>query len=72
MSSGSRAGSIRSSIDNLKPSRPKAEDEFEILCNDTLLPLGMSLAAVRQYVWRQGTELVMYYRKKKMIAAAGQ
>ncbi|KAF9552075.1 WD40 repeat-like protein [Agrocybe pediades] len=72
MSAGSRAGSVRSSFENTKPSRPKAEDEFEILCNDTLLPLGMSLAAVRMYVWRQTTELVMHYRRKKVMAITGQ
>ncbi|KAG5647852.1 hypothetical protein DXG03_007776 [Asterophora parasitica] len=43
---------------------PRAEDEYEILCNDVVLHLGMSLLAVRQYVWRQSTELVMYYRRK--------
>ncbi|KAF4578770.1 hypothetical protein EYR36_000577 [Pleurotus pulmonarius] len=46
------------------PTRPKAEDIYEILCNDVLLPLDMCIAAVRQYVWRQAGELVMHYRKK--------
>ncbi|KDR71860.1 hypothetical protein GALMADRAFT_253641 [Galerina marginata CBS 339.88] len=67
---GSRSGSIRLSIDGEEPpraSRPRAEDEYEILCNDTLLPLGMSLAAVRQYVWKQGAELVMHYRRKRPL-----
>ncbi|ESK85811.1 wd repeat containing protein 48 [Moniliophthora roreri MCA 2997] len=45
-------------------SRPRAEDVYEILCNDVLLPLDMTLAAVRQYVWRQASELTMYYRLK--------
>lgn len=44
--------------------RPRAEELFEILCNDVVLPLDMTLAAVRQYVWRQSSELVMHYRRK--------
>ncbi|OBZ73445.1 hypothetical protein A0H81_07251 [Grifola frondosa] len=45
-------------------SRPRAEDMYEVLCNDVVLPLDMTLAAVRQYVWRQAAELTMYYRRK--------
>ena len=67
----SRAASVRSFSDPQETSqrshRPRAEDEYEILCNETLLPLGMSLAAIRQYVWKQGTELVLYYRRKAPI-----
>ncbi|KZT64082.1 WD40 repeat-like protein [Daedalea quercina L-15889] len=44
--------------------RPRAEDLYEIVCNDIVLPLDMTLAAVRQFVWRQGGELSMYYRRK--------
>ncbi|KAF5393440.1 hypothetical protein D9757_000632 [Collybiopsis confluens] len=56
--------SSRSSIDSQHP-RPSAEDLYEILCNDTLLPLDMSLATVRHYVWRQPSELTLYYRLKR-------
>ncbi|KAI0740004.1 hypothetical protein C8Q80DRAFT_1111397 [Daedaleopsis nitida] len=46
-------------------SRPRPEEQYEILCNDVVLPLDMTLAAVRQYVWRrQSAELVMHYRRK--------
>jgi len=65
--STSAAGSARSSLESPDPSkssRPRGEDMFEILCNDVVLPLDMSLAAVRQYVWRQGGELIMHYRRK--------
>lgn len=47
---------------------PRPEDAYEILCNDAVLPLDMTLAAVRQYVWRQTGELVMYYRRKRLQA----
>ncbi|KAF8970943.1 hypothetical protein BDZ97DRAFT_1694202 [Flammula alnicola] len=65
---GSKTGSVRSFSDAQDQSRtrPRAEDEYEILCNETLLPLGMSLAAVRQYVWKQGAELVLHYRRKRV------
>jgi len=64
---GSRTGSVRSSVEGAEQvkARPRAEDEYEILCNEALLPLGMTLAAVRQYVWRQSAELVMHYRRKR-------
>ncbi|KAG6376178.1 hypothetical protein JVT61DRAFT_2152 [Boletus reticuloceps] len=42
--------------------RIQAEETYEILCNDTVLSLDMILAAVRQYFWRQSSELTMYYR----------
>jgi len=44
--------------------RPRAEEMFEILCNDVVLPLDMTLAAVRQFIWRQSAELVMHYRRR--------
>ena len=42
--------------------RTRAEETYEILCNDTVLSLNMTLAAVRQYFWRQSSELTMHYR----------
>ncbi|KAH0830595.1 hypothetical protein J3R83DRAFT_2050 [Lanmaoa asiatica] len=58
-----------SSVDTPTPDSPttknfrtRAEDTYEILCNDMVLSLDMTLAAVRQYFWRQSSELTMYYR----------
>ena len=42
----------------------RAEETYEVLCNNVVLPLDMTLAQVRQYVWRQAAELVIYYRKR--------
>ncbi|EMD31556.1 hypothetical protein CERSUDRAFT_88909 [Gelatoporia subvermispora B] len=53
-------------------SRPRAEDMYEILCNDTVLPLDMTLAAVRQFIWRQAGELSMYYRRKNPASPGSQ
>ncbi|GJE99806.1 WD40 repeat domain-containing protein [Phanerochaete sordida] len=47
--------------------RIRPEDQFEILCNEAVLPLDMTLASVRQFVWRQSGELVMYYRRRKVM-----
>lgn len=93
---GSRAPSIRSSVDgngssthsrsnsgpttrasnnSPVPQNPiKHEEEYEILCNETLLPLSMTLAAVRQYVWKQSSELIMHYRRRVNVSsgAAGR
>lgn len=59
---------VQEKLDKIAPSldaksHPRAEDEYEILCNEVTLPLGMSLAAVRQYVWKQPAELTMHYRR---------
>ncbi|KAF9269053.1 WD40 repeat-like protein [Marasmius fiardii PR-910] len=64
--------SPRTSIDSNTPNQGKAaaEDLYEILCNEVVLPLNMTLAAVRQYVWRQAGELTMHYRLKKRVADA--
>ncbi|KAI6150734.1 hypothetical protein BKA82DRAFT_122050 [Pisolithus tinctorius] len=42
--------------------RARAEEVYEILCNDSVLPLNMTLGAVRHYFWRHSSELVMHYR----------
>lgn len=54
-----------------EPARSRAEDVYEILCNDVLLPLDMTLAAVRQYIWRQNGELTMHYRRKAHTNGVG-
>ncbi|KZT03081.1 uncharacterized protein LAESUDRAFT_660442 [Laetiporus sulphureus 93-53] len=48
-------------------SRPRAEEVYEILCNDVVLPLDMTLAAVRQFIWRRAGEINMYYRRKSHL-----
>ncbi|KAF8635329.1 hypothetical protein AX15_000450 [Amanita polypyramis BW_CC] len=53
-----------STFDEKQGAKQRAEDLYEILCNDVLLPLEMTLAAVRQYVWKSSAELTMYYRLK--------
>ncbi|KAG1750625.1 uncharacterized protein EDB91DRAFT_1108492 [Suillus paluster] len=50
--------------------RARGEDLYEILCNDSVLPLDMTLAAVRHYFWRQAGELVMHYRSKIRTSAS--
>ncbi|KZV64544.1 hypothetical protein PENSPDRAFT_639534 [Peniophora sp. CONT] len=74
--SKSRAGSARSSFDahsihTLATTHGgggnggSPEESWEILCVDKVLPLDMTLAAVRQFVWRQSGELVMHYRRRR-------
>ncbi|KAI0027988.1 hypothetical protein K488DRAFT_15837, partial [Vararia minispora EC-137] len=57
--------SPRSSVDthslSHSPHARKAEEVWEILCNDVILPLNMTLAVIRQYVWKQTAELTMHY-----------
>ncbi|KAF7308784.1 WD-REPEATS-REGION domain-containing protein [Mycena kentingensis (nom. inval.)] len=60
---------VQEKLEKLDPPAPdapraRAEEMYEILCNEIVLPLDMSIAAVRQYVWRQSAELMMHYRKR--------
>ncbi|KAG9029580.1 hypothetical protein FS837_003512, partial [Tulasnella sp. UAMH 9824] len=62
---GAKQAAPTSSQTNLPPPPDvKPEDMYELLCNDTVLPLTMTIGAVRHYVWRQSGELMMYYRRK--------
>jgi len=76
-------GTPRSSFDAKRPSpstssvrtshsSAKSEDLYQILCNDTVLSPDMTLAAIRQFVWRQSTELTMYYRRKVVMPSQEQ
>jgi len=62
------------SLQEQKPTRPhpppRPEDVWEIVCNDTVLPPNVTLAVVRQYIWRQSGEVVLHYRCKWTPAAA--
>lgn len=40
----------------------KTKPEVEILCNQQVLPPEMSLATVRQYVWKKPDDLYLFYR----------
>jgi hypothetical protein len=48
---------------NQPHSRP--DELWEIVCNETVLPHNMTLAVVRQHVWRQSGEVVLHYRRKR-------
>ncbi|TFK59698.1 WD40 repeat-like protein [Pluteus cervinus] len=63
-SSGSVGGNTNGNEESAR-NAALSEELYEVLCNDVILPLDMTLAAVRQYVWRQGGELVMYYRRRR-------
>jgi len=39
------------------------EDYIEILCNDKVLPPDMSLATIKQFLWKSSDELTLFYRK---------
>jgi len=43
--------------------------QYELVCNDVVLPGEMTLAAVRQYVWKQASDLVLQYRRKTTTPA---
>ena len=46
----------------------KASDwHLEFSMDDHVLPLDMTLATVRQYLWHQSGELVMHYRRKTLV-----
>ena len=43
----------------------RPQDLYELLCHEAVLPNNMTLAAVKQFKFKGGTELVMEYRRKK-------
>ncbi|CAG7850929.1 WD repeat-containing protein 48 homolog [Serendipita indica DSM 11827] len=43
----------------------RAQDLYELLCHEAVLPNNMTLAAVKQFKFKGGPELVMEYRRKK-------
>ena len=45
---------------------------WEIVCNETVLPHNMTLAVVRQHVWRQAGEVVLHYRRSKRLVTSTQ
>ncbi|KAK4755477.1 hypothetical protein SAY87_009234 [Trapa incisa] len=51
-------GSTRSGLKQI----PKFKPSIEILCNNQALPLDMSLATVRAYVWKKPEDLILNYR----------
>ncbi|KAH7323334.1 hypothetical protein B0J17DRAFT_683001 [Rhizoctonia solani] len=61
------AAKERQTQDALEKPDPLLEEvrEYEVLCNEQVLSIGMTLAAVRQFVWRNAGELVMHYRIKE-------
>jgi len=66
------AAAVVVSLQEQKPTRPhpppRPEDVWEIVCNDTVLPPNVTLAVVRQYIWRQSGEVVLHYRRKRTPA----
>ncbi|KZW03181.1 WD40 repeat-like protein [Exidia glandulosa HHB12029] len=64
------------SLDESAVPAPDARDQtvlglsgasYELLTNDVVLPGEMTLAAVRQFVWKQANDLVLYYRRKSPV-----
>ena len=55
----------RTTIEEERAAEKRPEDLYELLCNGMLLPNEMTLAAVKQFKWKGGTELVMEYRRKR-------
>ncbi|CAE6403965.1 unnamed protein product [Rhizoctonia solani] len=62
------AAKERQTDETLEKSDPLPEEsrDYEVLCNEQVLHGGMTLAAVRQFVWRNAGELVMHYRVKEL------
>ncbi|KAL2146121.1 hypothetical protein VTI28DRAFT_5214 [Corynascus sepedonium] len=45
-----------------KPDALKPEEYLELYCNDQLLPIKMTLAALRTHVWRGGNDIILHYK----------
>lgn len=44
------------------PDALKPEEYLELYCNDQLLPINMTLATLRAYIWKGGNDVVLYYK----------
>ncbi|KAJ0124725.1 hypothetical protein J7T55_006066 [Diaporthe amygdali] len=44
------------------PDAMKAEEYLELYCNEQLLPINMTLATLRAYIWKGGNDVVLYYK----------
>lgn len=44
------------------PDVMKAEEYLELYCNEQLLPINMTLATLRAYIWKGGNDVVLYYK----------
>lgn len=42
-----------------------AEEKVEILCNDQILDPNMDLRTVKHFIWKQGGDLILQYRRIK-------
>lgn len=40
----------------------KPEEYLELYCNETLLPINMSLATLRAHIWKGGSDVVLFYK----------
>ncbi|KUI73640.1 hypothetical protein VM1G_09491 [Cytospora mali] len=44
------------------PDAMKPEEYLELYCNEQLLPIDMTLATLRAYIWKGGNDVVLYYK----------
>eukprot|EP00743_Colponemidia_sp_Colp-15_P005696 GILK01006124.1.p1 GENE.GILK01006124.1~~GILK01006124.1.p1 ORF type:complete len:906 (+),score=129.52 GILK01006124.1:136-2853(+) len=42
----------------------KVEDHLEILCRDQVLPLNMNLGTIKQFIWKESSDVTVHYRRK--------
>jgi hypothetical protein len=55
----------RATIEEEGLAEKRPEDLYELLRHDMPIPNEMTLAAVKKFRWKGGSELVMEYRRKR-------
>eukprot|EP00736_Rhodelphis_marinus_P001043 Rmarinus@m.2974 len=53
---------VKKELLKLKVEAISEDTDFEILCKDEIVPLRMTIASVRRFLWKDGGELRLYYR----------
>lgn len=43
------------------------ESEIEILCNEVVLPLGITLATIRSFYWKKSSDVELKYRNVPLV-----
>ena len=44
------------------------EDEVEILCNEQIVPLNITLAACAKYSYGKSGDIMLYYRRRRVVS----
>lgn len=60
-----QAMSAQKNVDTSEEPSLLPEDEVELLCNDQIVPLNITLAACSKYVYGKSGDMMLFYRRRQ-------